>query len=314
MKPFARLILAFVLVTIPLEALAFGSSKTWYVNCDTKPEWWSIDRALDFASDGDTIEIIGACTETVTLDKGVTLDGRGTASLSPADPGDATITITARDATVRGLSLESPALFQIFIFQAASVRVDGSTIRNAQNFGLSVSTLSYLVLTDNTIADNGLGGMVVLAGSEITVGAVRFFDPPQPNTFANNGPFGMGLAAGSGARILGPNVFTGNNVGIGVVTGSQARIVGNVIDGNGIGVFVDSGANVQLATQGNAVPVFNEVNSGTNAQLGIACKGGSIQGFVGLAPAAVLPPTPGVLIGSDLGLATHCLDQTALLP
>ena len=315
MKPLARLALAALVGGIPLTALAtLDFPSTFRVDCDAKSRR-TITRALERARDGDTISIRGTCTETLVIEKGVTLDGGGTASVAPAAPNDPTLTVLGRGVTLRGLRLESPAAFQVFVLRAAEVVLDSVEIRNARNFGISVATHSTLAMVGSTVADNGLGGMVALAQAEVTVGAIVFFDPPNPNTFVNNGPFGVVLASGSGGRIISGNTFRGHNIGIAVLDGAQARIAGNLIDGNNIGIFSDSNATVQLPVQGNAVPAFNELNSGTNAQLGIACKGGTIQGFIdGLAPAAALPPTRGALGGPVTSLPTFCLDQTERLP
>jgi parallel beta-helix repeat protein len=297
----------------PCTALAVHFNRTVKVDCDSG--WQTIARALQQAETGDTIRIEGHCRETLTLDKGVTLEGSGRARISPADPSHSTITVTARDVTLRGLRLEAPALFQVFVHGAASLLIESSTIRNAQNFGISAATNSNVALLGNTISDNGLGGIIGLSGAELSVGSLIAFDAPRPNLIADNGQFGMVLASGAGAQVLGGNTISGHDLGIAVQSASHARIAGNVIADNDIGIFLDSGANVQLPLAANPVALFTELNSGSNGRFGIACKGGSIQGVVdGLGPAVRLPPGPGALTGADPGLVTHCLDQTESLP
>jgi nitrous oxidase accessory protein NosD len=283
------------------------------VNCDHGHK--TITRALERAREGDTIQVTGACKESLVIDKAITLEGIGGASIAPAAPQESTITVSARDVTIRGFSLESPALFQLFVYNAALVIVHDTTIRHAQNFGISAAANSNVVLLGNTIMNNGLGGIIGLSGAEFMIGSHIAFDPPRPNLIANNSSVGLVLVGGAGARILGGNTFSGHNVGILVQDGSQARIAGNVIDGNNIGILVDSGATVQLPLVSNPVPLFTELNSGTNTSYGIACRAGTIRGVPdGLAPAVRLPATPGVLSGPTDGLTTHCLDQTVSLP
>jgi parallel beta-helix repeat protein len=287
-------------------------ARTFRVDCDSPRQ--TISRALAHAREGDVIFVKGTCRETLVLDKPITLDGGGTATIAPPKPSDWTITVNARDVTVRGFKLDAPAVFQFFIYNAATVTIESNIIRNAQNFGVSAAANSNVVLLGNTITDNGLGGIIGLSGTEYGIGSRISFDPPQPNVIADNGGFGVVLISNASARILGGNTISGQNIGIVVQDGAQARIAGNIIDGNNIGVFVDVGGVVQLPLVSNAVALFTELNSGVNTSLGIGCKGGTIRGLIdGMTPAVRLPPTPGALAGPPVGLATHCLDQTETL-
>lgn len=306
-------LLALTLGAPPAALATFGDSeRTFKVNCNSKRQ--TISRALERAHDGDTILVTGACTETLSIGKGVTLDGGGNASIAPASPSDATITVTGRNVTVRGFSLEAPALFQFFVYNMATLSIESNSIRNATNFGVSAAGNSNVVLLDNTITNNGLGGIIGLSGVEYGIGTRIAFDPPRPNIIADNGRIGLVLISNAAARVLGGNIITGHSLGIIVQDGAQARIAGNTIDGNDIGIFLDAGGTVQLPLVANAVPAFTELNSGVNNQFGIACKGGTLLGVPdGLAPAVRLPPTPGVLAGPSDGLTTHCLDQTVSL-
>lgn len=288
-------------------------TRTHRVDCDAP--WQSLGSAIEQAREGDTIIVRGTCKESLTLDKRITLDGGGAAKLVAANPTDQTLTITGRDITVRGFKLESTAIFQVFIHGAAVVSLERNTLRNAANFGISVAGNSYVELLGNTIKDNGLGGVIGLNGAELVFGTRTGFDTPDPNVIADNGRLGVVLIGNAGARLLGGNTISGHELGVLVQDGAQAQIAGNIIDGNGIGIFLEAGGVVQLPFVSNAVPAFTELNSGVNAQLGIACKGGTIRGVPdGLAPAVRLPPTPGVLAGPSAALATHCLDQTEPLP
>jgi hypothetical protein len=288
-------------------------ARTHRVDCDA--HWQSLAAAIYRAAEGDTILVKGTCKESLRLDKAITLDGGGSARLVAASPTDQTLTITGRDITIRGFKLESTAIFQVFAYAGAIASLENNTFRKATNFGISVAGNSHMVMLNNTIKDNGLGGVIGLNGAELVFGTRTSFDAPQPNVIADNGRLGVVLIGNAGARLLGGNTISGHELGVLVQDGAQAQIAGNIIDGNGIGIFLEAGGVVQLPFVSNAVPAFTELNSGVNSQLGIACKGGTIRGVPdGLAPAVRLPPTPGVLAGPSAGLATHCLDQTESLP
>lgn len=305
---------------VVLLSLAFASPafaifdfpRTFVVDCDTG--LLTITQALRLADDGDVIIVKGACTETITIDKSITLDGRGTASLAPVSPSDRTITVRAADVTIRGLTLEAPAFFQIAAYGGASATVESNTVRNAANFGVSAATNSFLVLLGNTITENGAGGVIALSGSTIRIGVRFFTDTPIPNLIANNLGFGVVVISNSTSQILGGNTISGNNVGIGVADGGAIRVAGNEIGGNQVGIFSDNGATVQLALASNPNPLLTALNSGVNAQLGIACQGGTIAGVPdGLAPAIRLPAVAGALGGPTPGLDTFCFDETQSL-
>lgn len=303
----------FAVLSSAVIAQPLDIGRAFHVDCDSGLT--TISQVLERARSGDTLLVRGACTETVTIDKSITLDGGGTASLAPGTPSDRTITVRATNVTIRGLTLEAPALFQIAASSGASATIESNTIRNAANFGVSAATNSFLVLYGNTIMNNGVGGVISLSGSTVRIGVRFFTDTPVPNLIADNVGFGVAVISNSTAQILGGNTISGNNIGIAVADGGQARIAGNEITGNQIGIFSDDNATVQLPLAANPNPLLTTLNSGVNAQLGIACKGGSIAGVPdGLAPAVRLPPTPGVLLGPVDGLATYCFDQTEPAP
>lgn len=294
----------------PASAFArfWDAPRTFEVDCNRHQ---TISRALEHASDGDTIRVFGECHEAVTVDIGVTLDGGGSARVIPPEPAaQSAFTVTAREVTVRGFVLDAPAVFQFFVLGMAKLTIESNTIRNAQNFGISAAANSVVTILDNVVDSNNFGGVIGLTGARLVIGSATGFSPPRPNVISDNANVGVVVVSNASAMVLGGNTISGHRVGIQVMDGGQSRIAGNLIDGNDIGIFVDAGGNVQLPVAVNPVPAFVALNSGSNTT-GIACKGGSIRGVPeGLSPTIKLPPTPGLLGGPSDGLPTHCLDQT----
>jgi len=281
------------------------------VDCDAGD---TIARALQRARTGAVIQVRGTCSESVSIEQAVTLDGGGKARLSPPAAEQNSFDVHSRGVTVRGFKLDGPATFHFFITGASEISIESNEIRNARNFGISAAANSYVTLLDNVIADNGLGGLIGLSGVEYSVGTRIALDAPRPNVIADNGDLGIVLVNGAGAQILGGNTISGHNIGIALWDAAEARVAGNFIDGNNIGILVDGGGSLQLPLADNPVPAFTALNSGDNAAYGVACKGGTIRGVIdGLVPAIRLPATPGAMGGPDNALATHCIDQTETL-
>jgi parallel beta-helix repeat protein len=291
------------------------------VDCQWRNE--SIARALEQARAGDTIRIRGACTETLVIDKPITLDGGGTARIAPASASDDTITIDARKVTLRGLVLDAPATNQVALIDGATATIEDCSIHNASSFGVSVQSSSFGVLLGNTITNNA-SGVAALFGAGLRVGFRKFSDIPRPNLIADNrgaarplGGNGVLVADNATASIIGGNEISGNNIGVLVALSGYAQVAGNEITENQIGILTASNATLLLPFASSTNPLLTALNTGANAQLGIACSGGTISGVPeGLAPAVRLPVTQGrgVLAGPTLDLATHCIDTTEARP
>lgn len=308
MRPLAAFLLSLILMA-PLAAEA-KSAKTFSVDCNAKnPK--TIASALEKAEDGDTILISGSCTETVLVNKGVTLDGQGTASVQPVAPTDTTLLVTARGVRIVGLHLEGPAFAQVSVFGLSSARVESSVLRNGSSSGLIASNGSIATVLGNTISDN-VNGVVAIDGSTVRVGfAFRTDTVARPNRIENNSSAGVVVTGNSGAVIAG-NQISGSNLGVVAVEGGRAQVASNTIDGNNIGLFLNTNATVQLASPGPN-PLFATPNSGVNATVAILCQGGSISGQLGGFTPGVRTQAPtGALLGvpSPVPPSTFCRDQT----
>ena len=310
----AALGLALCVFAIPLPSAADRSpdGRTFRVDCGRRGE--TIARALSRAQAGDTILVRGTCTESIEVEEGITLDGRGRARVVAPDPTDTPVRVTsARQATIRGFVLDAPARIQIAVAFGANAWIEGNTVRNATNFGISVGFGSFATVLGNTVEGNGVGGILALEGSSMQVGANGFFSEVIPNTVRDNVSFGVIAIGNSNAVVLGGNVISGSNIGVLVADGGQARIAGNDISGNNIGIFTDRGGVVQLPLAANPNPLLTALNTGDNTQFGIACQGGALGGVADLQPAVALPPPAGALAGPRPD-TTFCQDASVPLP
>ena len=304
----------FVLVLPPSAGADFGDrARTLHVDCARRGD--TIARAVRRARSGDTIVVRGVCTETVAIDKGITLEGRRGARIAAPSPTELAVSVTSSErATIRGFTLDAPARIQIAVAFGGNASIEGNTVRNASNFGISVGFGSFATILGNTVTNNTVGGILALEGSSIQVGANGFFAEVLPNTLEDNASFGVIAIGNSNAVVLGGNAISGSNIGVFVADGAQARVAGNEISGNEIGIFTDRGGVVQLPLAANPNPLLTALNTGTNNQFGIACQGGALGGVADLQPAVALPAPTGALAGAVSNATTFCQDATVPVP
>lgn len=137
--------------------------------------------------------------------------------------------------------------------------MESNTIRNASNFGISVTGNSFLVLLGNEITNNR-SGIAATFGAGIRLGVRLFTDDPTPNVIANNagsgmlGGIGVLIVDNSNASILGGNRILGNNIGVVVAQSGHAQVAGNEITGNQIGIFTNSNGSLLLPFAENPNP------------------------------------------------------------
>jgi len=307
--------LAAGILALPIAVSAgfFDFGRTLRVDCDRRGE--TVTRALRRARAGDTIRVFGTCTESVRVDKAITLDGSGKARIAAPSQTEVAVSVTtAQQATIRGFIFEAPARIQIAVAFGGNARIEANTIRNATNFGISIGFGSFGTVLGNVVSDNGVGGILALEGGSMQVGANGFFAEVIPNRVENNVSFGVIAIGNSNAVVLGGNQIRGNGVGVFVADGAQARVAGNEISGNNIGIFTDRGGVVQLPLAANPNPLLTALNTGENVQFGIACQGGAIGGVADLQPAMALPPPMGALGGPLPNVTTFCQDVTVPVP
>jgi len=302
------------LLTLALctPVLAQAKPRTIEVDCtEKKPD--SINEVIERADEGDTLEIIGTCTETVVVNKGLTLDGGGSARIIPAAPTDVTVSVTARGVTLTGLLLESPAPTQVNVF-GGTLLVDGCVIRNATSVGVSATGSSVLTLVNSTVSENR-NGVFVLDSSAGRVGIRQLgATVTSPNVITSNQVNGIAVASNSNGEING-NTITNNLRGVTIAEGARARVANNTIQLNAQGIVATSGAVLALADPDPAAlnPLFTIPNIGGPPQVAIVCVSGVVTGRVGgFLPAVRALTPPGTLVGAP-GLAPNlsfCQDMT----
>ena len=227
---------------------------------------------------GDVVLVSGACI--VNLDippdtNEITLDGQGTATITPADATQPTITIRGRRITIRGFTITGGDS-AVLVSGGGTATISNNVIQSSLSSGISVVLSAVATITNNTIQNNADLGIFVGEGGHARIGFALSADTTaSPNTIQNNAGGGISVTRASEARIAG-NIIR-NNIGDGLVVTrvSQADISSNAIEGNtghGINVGTNSGVNLGRDTGTGLFDAPNTTAAGNlNQQNGIFC-------------------------------------------
>jgi parallel beta-helix repeat protein len=256
-----------------------GSAPTWHVRCDDGGHHrrGSLQRAIDAARPGKTILVSGTCHENVTIPlgkDGLTLDGGGTAGITPPDATLAAVLVRAKDVTVRGFTVTG-GFGGVVVTQGGRAHVDGNTIRDSGAYGVIVSQLSSAVIVNNTIDNSFQAGIGVAETSYAFIGFVLPSDTvASPNVITRSRAQGVVVFRGSYARIVGNDISSNGANGVNVRESSSAQISDNTINANGQnGILVAQGSGVLLGTDsGNTIFTRPNVTTANNLGFGIRCQ------------------------------------------
>jgi parallel beta-helix repeat protein len=310
---------------------------THKVDCD-KGEF--IQKKIDNAKEGDVIKVSGTCNENLHIPDelhGITLDGQGSATIDGADSSRATIGIKGKSITVRGFTITGGR--DGINITNGNVLIDGNIIKNTRRWAICVSRKSSAEIFSNTIQNNPEGGIILADSSAGHVGVSglpgeRIFFPNTivqngvgievlrnseatiaGNTISNNTFTGIYVIDNSRAHIgfpddtlaVGANTIKGNaGPGVFVARSSFARIMGNTISTNSLGIRVNAASHALISKnlidnndrdgitvaakssvslgRDTATTLFDEPNETTvnNGGFGIRClRGGIAKGRIG---------------------------------
>jgi hypothetical protein len=264
-----------------------GNAGWALVDCN-KEHAGALQRAIDRARPGVTIQITGTCHENVVIPvetDAITLDGSGGGAINGPDPLLNTLQIRGPKAiTVRGLTITGGRA-GIDVSRGASALIDGNTIERTGLNGITLGSWSTANIVNNTIQNNVRNGILVTGNAFGFIGfANADATSPSPNVIRGNGLHGVYVTWSSAARIVG-NVISGNSRnGIQVDHVSQANVSDNDIDANvQNGIFVTENSGVNLGSD-TGTGMFDAPNrtTGNNGARGVTCRvGGYANGRLG---------------------------------
>jgi hypothetical protein len=234
----------FILMPTP-PALA---DKLHEVNCD---KGQTIADALKKVDPGDTVRLIGTCSERVVIQvDGISLDGQGTAMIEggggPVTLGDGGVLVVdgAHRVSIEGLTIRNGVSHGINGRNGASFAVKGVTVQDNASVGIVLANNTTADITDTTVQRSGAIGINVFNTSTAVLRGIVRVMASRLN--------GIELAGGSTLELRGASVQTSDNGGGGLDIGASQVVIFGVPESQGSaitatgnagdGIFVASGS------------------------------------------------------------------------
>jgi parallel beta-helix repeat protein len=262
------------------------------VDCDRGE---TLQGVLRTVRPGDTVYINGTCNENVTIGSttgqfnGVTLDGKGTATIAGPSPTDNTLELDGvTNFTVRGLRITG-GFDGLSVNTGNQIAVDSVVVENAGRHGIHFQRGTAMAFVINSLVQNNPGNGIIVnensyARIGFTAGVGASEDDTGPCVIQRNGGHGIRVQRSSSARVYTNTISDNGQNGVNIESASYAEIATNNIDGNlKNGVAVTENSTLHL---GNPTGTRNEDNPNTtvvaNGQFGLQAQWGAfVSGRLG---------------------------------
>jgi parallel beta-helix repeat protein len=246
------------------------------VDCPTA----SLQDAISISSPGDTVLVSGTCSENVIIrneGRRFILDGGGTATIDGPSSSSPAVNIRGKGIVIRGFTITGGSV-GIDVNRGANVFVDGNTIENTGGAGILLQDGTFGGVINNTIQNNPGAGIVVSGGSTARIGFSEESDTVASDNAIQGNAIGIAVMNGSNAWIVGNQISGNSGDGVLVTRRSSADISSNTINSNGgDGVEIRDNSVVQLGEDSGS-SIFASPNSTTsnNTGVGVRCTTGGV--------------------------------------
>jgi parallel beta-helix repeat protein len=220
-----------------------NDKKSYFVSLDGTGNYTSIQKAIDSASNNDTIYVSnGTYFENIIISKPIEIIG---------EDKDTTI-IYGNDS------------HDVIYISADHVKINGFTITNSSRNadGIRIRA-SYNIITDCNISSNKQYGLYLDANPATTNNIIKFnifsnnnygiytqnakSNNISSNTFTNNTLYALYLVTASDNNMISDNKFIGNNYSIRIKGSIKNTVIKNLIVNNNYGVYFCCGAKNNIA-------------------------------------------------------------------
>lgn len=229
--------------------LGVGTPQTINVDCGAGG---TIGQALQQATGGDTIKVIGTCHEAVSITKfGITLDGQGQTIIDATGLQQSALTIDgAHSVTIKGLTVQHGDPHGLLARRGAAVILMGVTAQDNITEGISIDENSTAQLTDCTAQRNGRDGIRTFRNGSATLNGTIVSQ--------NNQRHGIEALAGSVVFInIGAMVTVSGNTDNGISVSQTSQLtMSPASSGTATLVAQDNGDNGIEVSQNGALGIF----------------------------------------------------------
>lgn len=238
----------------------------------------SIQRGIDAAT-SQTVNVgTGYYTESLTLNKAITLAGVDTSAKDHPASGVG-ITVTVSGATVKNLVVDSSVTDGISASGLTSLSLSGVVSRNNAGSGAQLSNCGSVTITNGSYSNNTHEGINAVTGSNYTINGTS----ASGNGSGSNGS-GIDLDGFSGTSTA-TNVWATSNHHHGLTIGNNSSgvaVIGGTFTGNGTTGDATTGGGVNVYASSNAtisnIIIDGTINASNNTTAGIYLFGDNSNG------------------------------------
>jgi len=221
------------------EINTISTENTLYVGGSGPGNYTTIDEAVDFASDGDTIFVYNGTYGPVFLRSWYDFRPINLVGESPENTiidgfgGTHGICVTVSNSTIKGFTIKN-ATFGIDLEGCSNVNITNNIITDAESSGIFLGSSNNINIFNNIIKNgssmpgNGYCG-ITISGSQ------NHINNNMISNFKVNGHTGIGVTGDN--NVITNNTITDTWWGIDIEDGKSNEIKQNIIENSGVGIF-----------------------------------------------------------------------------
>jgi hypothetical protein len=280
-------LLCLLIAALAIPSPATAKPNLIKVDCDKGK---TIKDALKHAEPGDTILVMGTCTERVVIKTNrITLDGDGTAVLDGAGGGPTgfgeggILVIEGADGVlIKGLTVQNGNSHGISGRDGATFAVRGSTVRDIAVAGILVLNNSYAELKDVVVQRaRGIGIVVENTSTAVLKGSI---------SSTASGSNGISVQSGSTLEIRGASVQSTENGGGGVDIVDSQLVIFGFPESQGTVLVADRNASDGIFVATGGLLVTGRIFAGTGSLATISTSNNGGDGLTVGPYGAVVSP------------------------